>query len=290
MKKLSRKHLLNFAMALKVASVLMFLSSCSVGTEDRLKIDLPYSAIVGGQIVSAADLESKSTVLMLVYDPAARKARNCSGTLVRSNLIISAAHCYVESDGKKLPSSNRVFVFFGLSYDGGDAGNNIYEISWGNILTHLNYKPTVSGQGSANDIALLKLMDAIPSHYVPVQLFSTNISNSNLGLEVLLAGYGQASTNDELEKRSPYSLRRMTSTIVKNEYIDSQIAIKSYPAEYPYYGDSGGPAYVKVGDKLFLLGVCSSGNPDIAEYYESVQQQIDWLRSASKILQVTPSF
>lgn len=290
MKKLSNRPLMNFAVAFKLASFLLFTNACSHGSGDSFKIDRSYAAIVGGNIVSAADPESKSTILVLIYDPATGKAMNCSGTLTQSNLIISAAHCYLELDGRKLPSSSRVFAYFGLSYDGGNAGNNIQELSWDNIVTHPNYKPTTPGQGSANDIALLKLDNPIPKFYEPVPLFSPDIKNSNLGRPVLLAGFGQGAANNEVEKNSPYTLRSMASVIIKNDYIDTQIAVESFPNLYIYHGDSGGPAYVMVEEKLFLLGVCSSGTSGVVAYYESVQQQINWLRSASKLLQVTPSF
>lgn len=284
-------RILKLSIFVSAAITQVLLSACNRMSEQTMVGHTPHAAIIGGKVVTAEDSESKSTVLVLIFDPTISKMRNCTGTLIQQNLLVSAAHCFLEIDGTKLSEKIRIFLFFGSTYDGG-ASDDLIEISWKDVVTHPQYSPETPGQGSGNDISVIRINGKIPGHYKPVRLAVTEAKSNYEGANVILAGFGQFTSDNRLENSEPFKLRKMTSIIVKNDdhRLVGQIAVKTFRNLSPFYGDSGGPAYFKLENELLLVGICSSGSPGLVEYYESIQQHTNWLKSSANQLQVIPRF
>lgn len=126
----------------------------------------------------------------LLMDYGAGGAFVCSGTLINSNTIVTAAHCV--SDG----TTARPLTTTAFFHNGPD-GPNIYNSALSGsvqrgvigIAVHQDYSGEVVDE---NDIAVLTLGQAAPDFAKAIQLSS--ISDLT-GLDHTIAGYGARSTN-----------------------------------------------------------------------------------------------
>ncbi|HRO67927.1 MAG TPA: trypsin-like serine protease, partial [Pseudobdellovibrionaceae bacterium] len=125
-----------------------------------------------------------------------------SGTLVASDLVLTAAHCVVNfSTGENLEASG-LTVYFG-DYDGQN-WNESLAVRGDALLRHPNYDPSnVEAEPTKNvhDIALLKLSRPAPETFVPARALLT--PELRAGQPLLLAGFGNMYfMNDPKEPKS----------------------------------------------------------------------------------------
>jgi hypothetical protein len=109
---------------------------------------------------------------------------------------------------------------------------------------HLN-----SGEG---DLAIIHFKVKGPSEYIPVNLFLDN-TDLNIGQKIYLQGYG---VTNGVSKVNSGKLRQTTSEII-GRHSDTEL-ISDGSKSSVCFGDSGGPAFIKIKNKWFQWGVASS--------------------------------
>jgi secreted trypsin-like serine protease len=177
------------------------------------------------------------------------KASSCSGTLVSSSVIVSAAHCLFAKDSLGLDLK----VTAARAYFGSDAASAT-DAQFRPIKewhAHPSYDRTVA---SPNDIAVLIL--ASPEQSIaPMPLNTTTLSSDSVGKPITSVGFGKTKSTDG------FSLGQKRSVTTKVVSLDSDGKHISYGQEgaTTCQGDSGGPELMSLGGKETLVGVTSYG-------------------------------
>lgn len=208
----------------------------------------------------------------------------CSGTVIAKNVIVTAAHCLEKFDpktrtkqGLMLPKESNYIVSFDTTVNADGRW-----IAAKKVIPHPDWDPasTLSPVSKAvpNDIGLIILSEDVPDSAKPVK-----IANANLELPkktpVYLAGYGVTL------KRSKPDTGKLRQVTVKFKSSNSKRKAFSVGKFFrgACAGDSGGPAYVKVGSELQLAGATSTGVEifgyciGIHNNYTDVRQYSDWI-------------
>ena len=225
--------------------------------------------IIGGSEVDQSDPVAASTVAL--YDGKAL----CSGSLIAENLVVTAAHC-IPSDAKTLK------VFFKLDISGAGKSARVVD-----AVVDPHYKGEEATGPDENDIALLRFSGKLPAAYSPATLLPASESLSN-GETVTLAGYG---ITEAQTTQGAGVLRKVNVTIAQANYGKTEVVLDQTDGKGACHGDSGGPAFVKMGKNLFLFGVTNRGYPTNAPddcahevVYTNILSQMDFLNSAARQL------
>jgi Leucine-rich repeat (LRR) protein len=207
----------------------------------------------------------------------------CTGSVVADNIVVTAAHCVY---GK-----NDFYVVFG------QASGLMEKIAVDTVET---YKPYGDAAFPNFDIAWLKLKKKVPARFQPMEILR-DPSHLNEATEIRLAGYGYEKTNcrdrtcaDELLETNTalhryYDSARLMSLLVFHG--DKEKGLGG-----ACNGDSGGPAYARIKDRWYLIGVTNGATPyltpdayeDLANFCESgrdiytfMGDYVPWLQKTS---------
>mgnify|MGYP006081001743 CR=1 FL=1 len=212
----------------------------------------------------------------------------CSGSLVTPTKIITAAHCIlpIEVPGKFKDFISEAGVYIGSGLDGGQLPSQ-YKIK--NYWVHPEYRNHPFGK---NDLAVIELVREIKNVKPIIILDSIELFKKNLKTEseVIIMGYGyRQNTINEYPAQ--------VKTLVGKKY-KTKMIVKSLNANEIYLeanetgpcsGDSGGPAFVKINEKSFLVGVASRvtgqcGNISTGVFYGVIADSACWLAGHGIIL------
>lgn len=280
---------------LKIAGVVsgLVLTACSPQSQNSNKVssDSSQTGIIGGTVVEASDVISKSTVFLQSYTKSAdgkTSVANCTGTLVREDIVLTAGHCVPAL--KKGEQAVMVAAFV-QDYKTKPDQKLVRYVS--NVVVHPNYvgddeesseakvsetlaaaaaaplapvAPAAAAKEQApeeeekfvnyNDFALIKLAAPAPEGFVPAKILTDEALLSE-GAEVIVAGFG---INDDIKKTSDGKLKK-AKTLVLGSYGNELLTDQSR-GESICSGDSGGPAFLEVKGQLYVWGVASRvGNP-----------------------------
>jgi secreted trypsin-like serine protease len=229
--------------------------------------------IIGGTVVTASDPIAASTVALVMVDPN-QEVSLCSGSILAEDLIITAAHCVAN------PQSI-VRIVFGAKFTPTDLKNSVQASAF---EPHPDYNPDKTSEDQ-NDVGVVSFQGGLPKGYEPAKLL-TEASALTKGTEVELAGYGitQADT-----QKGTGVLRKAEVTVSNPSYGKTEVILDQSRGEGACHGDSGGPAFVRLGNINYLWGVTSRGYPnssgdDCAHevVYTKIASQIGFIESAMR--------
>jgi Trypsin len=234
----------------------------------------------------------------------AQRAHRCGGTLIASNLVLTAAHCVAKDDfaGPKMRCVlKRRRVRVGTTLLG--KGGGTYAI------VGLTVPATYNAKTHENDIALLLLMpDRDTGKIVPKTI---KIANKPLLANTPVTTFGWGFTKQAADTGS---LRLSTAADIQRSPDDLQMGeLKALPVRqcqqdyggelrpgmvcvsgrtkvpvFTCLGDSGGPLVRGNGAKQELVGVTSwakgCGLPNKPDVFTDVSRQAAWIVAARKVL------
>ena len=233
--------------------------------------------IVGGQKVGAQDPIQQSTVGIFAPSGNGSSGSLCTGTLIRSDIALTAAHCIQ-------PGGPKPVLIFGPDLHSPDAVHRQAD------AVAVNPKwATNQGRGmDQGDIALVKFDGGLPAGYKKVSTVGTDAAIKP-GEKVTLAGYG---INNAKTRTGAGILRKTQVAITNNRPGQSEMILDQTKGHGACHGDSGGPAYVSQGRKVTLAGVTNRGypnnSPDDCKHqvvYTKVPAYKKWIASNEKKLE-----
>ncbi|CAG9785656.1 unnamed protein product [Diatraea saccharalis] len=255
----------------------------SVGIKNAKKIkeyeDILYQRIVGGAI---APLNAHPYLVGLLIDLWGSPSLSaCGGSLLTSNRILTAAHCWY--DGRFQAMRFTAVLGSPFLFHGG------LRITPDRISVHSQY----NSRTFANDIAMLftPIRIAYTHNIQPISLPHGEMLNESFeGEWTLASGYGRYS--DIINPSTNTMARHVSLKVIPlahcrvfygNIVLDSNICTNGYGGVGICQGDSGGPLIVNRGGQPILIGVssfvaldgCELGFPSA---FARVSTYINWIR------------
>jgi secreted trypsin-like serine protease len=196
---------------------------------------------------------------------------SCSGTLITSDVVLTAGHCLSKQGGNGgAISPSDVRVFFGNASD--DPSGVLVTVS--ETIVH----PSYNSFSLVNDIALLRLSQPAPVAPIANLPAALAFDNGDIGTVLDFVGFGYS----DLAK-TDYGVK-LHNTIPLGALGCPQSVYPACPAgaptstqfsysqsdggqvEGPCNGDSGGPAFVSAGGATYVAGVTSYGDGPCDDY------------------------
>jgi putative cell wall-binding protein len=175
----------------------------------------------------------------------------CGGTLIRADLVVTAAHC---TDA--FPSASQIQVLLGrtdLTVSGGEL------VQASSVITHPEWSPVLW----RNDLSIIRLSE--PSGRTPVP-FLTRASEPNWAVAPGGTVVGWGATNASGTTSSP-QLKELSVSVLSDDecvgrvrtyFVGGDLCVEA-PTQGPCPGDSGGPFMAPVGGSQRLAGIISRG-------------------------------
>ncbi len=250
-------------------SLLTSLLACHQSPKDFLPgSGSNQSGIIRGSILEASDDFSVSALQSTVAIGTAFSGNFCTGTLVAKNLVLTAGHCV-----KVVSNPQMLQIFFGSDLSS---------------ASHYEKRQVLGGQISLKtDLALLKFSGQLPAGFQPVRLLG-NLEPLKTGMEVTLLGYGKTNMNPDT---NPEKLMQAQVRLSNPNFSSSELLFEQFEGKGACHGDSGGPAFAMINQKIFLIGVANRSATEAGattcldgSIYISVPSQIEFLKTAARYL------
>jgi secreted trypsin-like serine protease len=207
----------------------------------------------------------------------------CTGTLIHKRLVLTAAHCIAMTRSP----IQRIVVVFAPSLESAKKENLRYANTG---EEHKDFMTSViSGEGSWNDIALLKLSEDAPADFKLAKLANAlNDKNLKADAQAIQAGFGRAEADRDAITDTSGTLRKVENiALIKKSDDGKELQFKE-DGKGSCNGDSGGPAFLKVGRKLVQVGINSRGTSRTTclevGIFTNIIPHLPWIKETAKKL------
>jgi secreted trypsin-like serine protease len=196
---------------------------------------------------------------------------NCSGTLIASDVVLTAGHCATKGNGSAMGASD-LRVFFGSASN--DPAGVLVTVA--EVLRH----PSYSGATLANDIALVRLSAPAPGGVVPIDPLPASLAfdGADIGTTLDFVGFGysdlaKTQLGVKLHNTIPLGALGCPQAVYpacpNNAPTTTQFSYSQSDGNHvegPCNGDSGGPAFVTYNGHTYVAGVTSYGDVACDDY------------------------
>lgn len=236
------------------------------------------SGIIGGKNADGSEDFAKTIVALFNT----QGGNLCTGSIISDSIIVTAAHCFFSSDIRTSSPAATWRVIFGTNIR---AQNRIMRpvISY---RTSPMWPARGTDETNSGDIAVVYFSGGLPDGFQPVPILE-DASVLTADATILLAGYG---VEDGVQRKGSGILRSVETTIANPSYSETEISVDQTKGKGACHGDSGGPAYIKIGDKWMLWGVTNHGindskdRCDVNASYALIPFYKNWLNKTAAIL------
>ncbi|MFH2005534.1 MAG: trypsin-like serine protease [bacterium] len=248
-----------------VAGLLLWLAGCTPG-EEQPRTHTTGRAIFGG---TADTSQAHMAVVGLTYGPGSGSF--CSGTLISSNVVLTAAHCL------QGVNPNQIEVYF---------GNNVYQSGDYRSVSAAEQNSNYNPGSMEGDIGLIRLSSSAPSSVTPIPALpaTSGLTSADVGTSVDFSGFGvDENWNDgiKLHVSLPISYVCAGPSSCQGYIAPYSFAYDQSAPSGPCSGDSGGPAFILRGGTEYVAGVTSYGDPNCTDYGVSttVSAYMTWINN-----------
>ncbi|MBF0205309.1 MAG: ankyrin repeat domain-containing protein [Oligoflexia bacterium] len=213
----------------------------------------------------------------------------CSGTLLASNLVVTAAHCLEKYQlNPSLIKSDELSVYIG---DGEEGGKFFGQYRVKSCSISPNYRKSDRGWSDFAFAILEQEVDSVTGiNYIkPITDYREILDNVKHGAVVHLVGFGRREKESDTTEAAMPTQTKLTPIGKKFEVdvaIDrisgGEVLINESNGKGSWRGDSGGPLFIKLTNGEWrLLGGVSRGDRDGISYYGMIPDVIDWVFTSS---------
>lgn len=223
-------------------------------------------AIIGGSEIG--DNHQALKHIVAIYD--AKEGFLCTGSLIGSNLVLTAAHC--------IPNDiSQMWVIFGPRVE-----KDAPKVRVTGALAFPGYRPR--SKNLTGDIAVVSFGGATPEYFAALPIFPQNqLHVIRQGTKVMMLGYG---VNDGLSKEGAGTMRFTSARVKDPLFSPTQIMLDESQGKSTCVGDSGGPIIIMIGTQAHILGITSYGDETCSQVgvYTSAGAYTAWIAEASQKL------
>lgn len=230
----------------------MFMGGCGNAPSQWQELNDADSIINGTRVEKRESDAARSVVMVELLDTDNRRLGFCTGTLIESNIVLTAAHCF---DLRHFPSLRKFNVLFVNSLRERSAA-----VARRGVAYSMNAAYNREG-GLDHDIAVVLFQNAAPSGFNSVRIDED--PNANYGSRnVYVYGYGRTEDytgqKQQPEKPNPGILHRgvMLIDAEYNRFSDRYLTQAESETSL-CQGDSGGPQFYHERGVLKVIGVNS---------------------------------
>jgi secreted trypsin-like serine protease len=213
--------------------------------------------IINGQSAEKSDVGYWMTVRLLVNQEGIWLPL-CTGSVLAPDLILTAAHCLEQANLKDLRIGYEVQPFSFASQLQYNSPVDVLEKFKTSVILEAFVHPDYHFMNADHDMVVLKIDGKIPTDFqvislLPERLFKNLDQTAKFAVE--LYGYGYVSDDPITESAV---LRKATVPAV----FEGFHLITDQSASGGCSGDSGGPAFLTIEGKMYLVGVAFGPTKD----------------------------
>lgn len=243
--------------------------ACSSRTGDSEPVSVQNAEIVGG----VADTGDPAIV---EFDASGSNGGDCTADFIATTVLITAAHCVLDSNGRALPASTVYTLYTGDDYNNPDKTKFIPVAS---VHAHPQYNPNgYDPNVDAHDIAVVLL--AHPADVVPLPINVQPLATSINGSAVRIVGYGADVSGSPPAGQDGFGLKRMASTTI--DMVNAAEVLVGKTGMNGCDGDSGGAVLLPINGVETVIAIddyAAGSGPNCTggDYYQRVDTEMGFI-------------